>query len=508
MVAKAAPAQVNLDATIVREVQSERVTYVLRASRLTNLLYELDCLAGVTTSCSREAYEAEWRAHPAVVADPQTALGSWRSWSDDRSALKAWSELHGSRSADNEASSDDVAPSPLPIFAPVIRTARERFRVAAYSADNEASMLDHIGALVGPTDAARAGDVVVRFESRFEPIWLAHREELAKRVDGFAALMTRPDVKTLVESIAHFYDSDLPPHTRETFELLSRPELVGSTYGQQLADLALIETTPKERPEDRLGVVLHELFHRWFASASYAKKRALADAFAASPHPFARCAYGLMNEALAAALGNGLITRAVNPEDFDKSMAKPLRLYNDRFVDPTAKAILPWIEARIAAGKTLYDADFVADYVNLVASAFPKGPAPVLHLRPLVSVYEASLEDVERHFYDVVGGNWIESTTGFDKDAHELLAKHPTWGTAVVLLASHVDQIKGIDKSIDAAAMGVLHGEIAKKAPFVLTIAREKAAPLFVLVAADGGAMRDLMDRFGQLDATTVGVWR
>jgi len=98
---------------------------------------------------------------------------------------------------------------------------------------------------------------------------------------------------------------------------------------------------------------------------------------------------------------------------------------------------------------------------------------------------------------------------GSDKDGRDLLAKHPTWGTAIVVLAAHVDWIQGVDKSLGAATMSTLHKELARsRAPFVLSVPRDHAAPLFVLVADKGADMQGLMDRFGALDAMPATVWR
>jgi hypothetical protein len=367
-------------------------------------------------------------------------------------------------------------------------------------------VLDRIAPFVEPGDVARAQSVLARFDSRFEKLWLARREELAAKVEGFAALMARGDVLAIVESVARFYEPDLPAGTRETFELLARPEHEGSDFGEQLGDHALVETRAKERPEERLDVVLHELFHRWYASAPYAKKKALVNAFARSRDPFARAAYGLLNESLATAFGNGLIARAVNRPDFDKRVAQPLGLYHDRFVDQNVKSILGLLERWTGEGKTLYDPRFLDEYVARVSAAFPKGTAPVLCLRPMVSVYESALESTEHHFFDAVSPGWSESEDAFGADARALLAKRSGWGAAIVVTAPHVDELKGLDKAVDGA-LPTIRRETAKKKPFVLTLPRDKASPAFVLVAPDAGAMRSLIDAFVALDAMPPPIW-
>ncbi len=426
----------SLDATIEREVATSRTTYVFRASRTANLVYALDCLAA-RSRCSFEAYESE------LALDDS-----------DRESIRAWREVHHHLEGTIRPSEETSDPADLPIPGPSARSVAAHLRVAAYGADDVPGVLDCMSILLEPTDVARARSVIARFEPRLEKLWLARRASLASAADGFASLMSRPDVVAIVDSVARFYEPDLPPGARATFELLARPEHEGADYGEQLGDYALVEMVSKERPEERLDVVLHELFHRWFASAPYAKKRTLANAFATSSDPFGRAAYGLLNESLATSFGNGFVARAVNRPDFEKRLAKPLGLYHDRFIDPTVKAILDWLDRWIADNKTLYDPRFVDEYVAKVSSAFPKGVAPVLQLRPLVSAYEESLEDTEHHFYDAVSAGWTESENGFNAEARDLLARHPRWGTAIVVTSDHVDRVKGLDKTVDAAMDG------------------------------------------------------
>jgi hypothetical protein len=449
------------DAIIAREVSSSRITYVFRASRAANLLYALDCASGMTR-CSRDAYEEGFAPLDGT----------------DRAALRSWKDLHA------------------------------RYSGNVVSDENVADALDRMAIFLEPADVGRAQQVIHRFTERFEKQWRARHDELAAKVDAFAALMSRPDVIAIVESVARFYEPDLPEGTRETIELVARPKYPGGDFGEQLADHALVETRIEEHAEDRIDVVLHELFHRWFASAPSAKKRALAEAFASSSDPMARAAYGLLNESLAAAFGNGFIQRAVNRKEFDKRMGYALGIYHDRYIDPTVKALLPPLETYLASGKTLYDPEFLEMYLRVVSSTFPKGPAPVLTLRPMVSAYESSFEEVEQQFYDLVGGNWIESESTLGAEGRALIAKHPTWGAALVVFSAHVDQLQGVEKSIDAHVMTTLHKEVATHKPFVLTIPRVKASPLFVFVAETAESMHALMERFVALDAVSPGVWR
>jgi hypothetical protein len=61
---------------------------------------------------------------------------------------------------------------------------------------------------------------------------------------------------------------------------------------------------------------------------------------------------------------------------------------------------------------------------------------------------------------------------------------------------------------IDAHVVARLRAEAVKKTPFVLTVNRSGAEPVFVFVATDLGSMQGLIDRFATLDAPVADVWR
>ncbi len=478
----------DLDAPIVREVAGS-VTYVFRASRLVNGIYALDCAAGLM-HCSADGF-----AQSLELDD------------EDRKALERWKQLHLRYSGHFVSSEESGDPPPLPIVGPVPSGLLPHIRVAVVGASDTADVLERLSIFLEPADVAEAERVMQRFDARLERLWLARRAELAAKVGDFAALMTRPDVVELLARVEQFYAPEQPPHAREIVDLVARPKSRGSDYGEQLGDHAFVETRPEEKANARLDVVLHELFHRWYASAPWAKKRALVNAFASSDAPLARIGYGLLDESLATAFGNGLVARAVDRTDFESRFAKPLGLYNDAFIDPAAKSILAWLDTYIAAKKTIYDAEFMPAYVERIASTFPNGAVPIAHMRPLVAVYSKELEEEDSHLRQVARPGWAESELGFDKEGRALLARHPIWATAVLVLTAHVGDIEGVERHVDAKQIAKLRAEVKKGTPFVLTITRDHAEPLFVFVAADAPQMHTLIDRLGEIDAPTGDVW-
>ncbi len=480
----------NPDAPVETEVVSGDITFVIRASRAVHLVYVLDCLSGLTP-CSQPAFEA------VIGLDD-----------GDRAALADWKALHDEYEADFVPRVERMNPAPLPIQHGSSRGFGAHVRIAGFGAGDDDAVLDRMAILLAPTEVATAAHVMQRFRNRVNSLWRSRRDDLARMAAAFAALLVRPDVTAITRAVEHFYSPDLPPHAREYVELFARPEHEGPDYGLQLADHAIVEVLPDQAPNARLAVVLHELFHRWYASAPYAKKRAFVDAVQGSSNLDARPAYALLNEVLSVCFGNGLVARTVNRPGFDESYARVRGLYSDRFIDVTAKAVLPWIETYLGQGKTLYDPEFLEHYLRTVSSVFAKGIPPALHLRPHVALYEASLTRVGEHFERTINAGAAATEVGFDKDGREMLARFPVWSHVFLVLSAHVATLQGVEKNIDANVLGTLRVEAAKKQPFVWSATREHAAPLYVLVALDPVQFDGLIDRFAAQESLPPGVWR
>ncbi len=476
-----------------REVTTGRIVFVYRASAFSNLVYQIDCMSGLMP-CSRQAFEALWTS--TLGLDDQ-----------DRAALREWAALHLRYSAQIHRSDEPTTPPPLPIWRTQPRSLDGRLLLCAYSAQGEADFLSRLALFVEPLDVEHAEQVVDRFKPRFERFWATRVDELADTVAAFARVTSRPEVLSTVDGVARFYEPELASLTRLTVELIARPEHDSTDHGQQLGDHAFAEVLPHKSAESRLDVILHELFHAWFAAATPDKQRALVQRFADSTDPLALVGYGVLNEALATALGNGLIGRLASPGDYENRMKKPLGLYHDRYVDPVAKAMVPVLDARLAAKKTLYGEDFFAEYMRVVKAALPDGAGPIAYLRPMASVYEHALADAERHLYDVVTANWIESEDDFTSVGAKLLREHPKWGTVLAVTSGHVDLLKNLPEVVTPKVLALLAKE-TKKSPFVLMTRRAGAGPLFVMVSASDAEMRTLVDRFGALDELNEGIWR
>ncbi len=322
---------------------------------LPNLVYQLDCVSGAITSCSREAYEPLWQSR-FLTSD------------EDRAALTTWREVRSRYAQSVELPQTSEFPLGWRGGRLSIDGSIRRAALLATSVDELASRLD---LLMQPSDRDAATHVIKRFEPRFR----AWYEAQAKSGDAFAAqlqkLLRRLDVLSLLSHFQRFYDADVSTERALPFLVLDRPESERPhSFAEQVDGVSLIEVTPSEKPNQRIDVVAHELCHYFYLMARPPTVAAMQDRFVHSKTPGAIGAFRLFDEAVATALGNGLMAAAANRDDFNRRLAKPQGFYADADIDRAAKALYPWLAAAVPANGSLANADFVDHYVELLAKEY------------------------------------------------------------------------------------------------------------------------------------------
>ena len=352
----------------------------VRLDAFPNLTYQLDCVADVGIPCSQENFRALWQRELLRSPIDSALVARWRS-------VRA-------------RYSQEVAPKPEPGEVTFPLSGRfesldldERIRIAGLQSLSVQDYASRLELLVLPADRERPMEVVPHFQPRFDAWW---RREAAVAGAPFArateALLRGERTSRRLAAFARFYGSRLSSGDTLRFVLLYRPELVKeSTSGQQIGTRSLVEFVPRERPEEGMDVVIHELSHFLFSRTPPQALAALESRFialAAGGNGAAIAAYNLLDEVLATTFGNGIIARdLVAPARFERRLATPGALYNNPAIDQGAKATLRWMDAWLDAGRTIDDPEFVTRYVAGLDSAL--GPAlrtPQLHLKRAVVV--------------------------------------------------------------------------------------------------------------------------
>ncbi|HEY0250023.1 MAG TPA: hypothetical protein VGC41_00765, partial [Kofleriaceae bacterium] len=316
----------------------------------------------------------------------------------------------------------------------------------------------------------------------------AHRDELLASLDGYRVLAERDDMKALAGEVAHFFAID-PAAARQTFQLIWRPVHKSPTSAQQLGELAVVEATSGEPAAEQWPVVTHEMFHAWFSASPIAKQVELATAFIATKDPISQPAYAILDEVLATAFGNGMIARLSDQADYERRLAQPQGFYNDVLIDRVAKALLPALEKRLAAHGTIYDPDFVAEYLAAAHTAVKDWP-PSAYLRDMTFLYTPALQPAWKKLQQAVNASYSDGDV-LGPSAIANAQKHPGWGGVVLVSKKELDQLAPLVTKPQLAALK------KQTAPaFVLAAHRQPVGALFVFVAPDADQMAALVDRF------------
>jgi hypothetical protein len=466
----AKPSPVDETADVTRTTKTGAVTYTYRASRMTYLVYTLDCLAEI------------------VPCSPDATM-----WSDQRAededALRTWQELRQRYSGEiSDRQRVSRAVLPIPYHDRDVGTA---IRVAGFGARDTAELAVRLSLFMGAAEVASATKVVERFAPRIDAHWRSARASVVASLDDYVKLGERADVQALLGQIAAFYAiGDRGAY--QTFDLVNRPDGKGSTSAQQLGELAVVEVIAGESAAGRYSVIAHEMFHAWFGASPIESQVALVDRLVATGDPIAGPAWGLFDEVLATALGNGLVARLVDRADYDKRLAQDGGFYNDPFIDKVAKALLPALEKRLANKGTVYDPEFVTEYLAAVHAAFPDGLPPVAYLRPL---FIAVPGPDTNHLMDVARPGYSES---FDT-IEESIAEAPRlvgWGTVVFTRRADLDKLSAfVSKSALEAVKKVETKE------FVYAWRRKPVGTVFLFVIDRVQAANELVDALAKLKA-------
>ena len=190
------------------------------------------------------------------------------------------------------------------------------------------------------------------------------------------------------DDAARFYGVDLPKGHAIHFALVTRPKAQSRVvHATQLENWLVIEVPEGAKPEERVDVVFHELFHYFYASAPKAKHIAAMEALKKQKSANVFALYTLFDEAFATALGNGLVQKRVTPDAFANAMTKPRSFYNDDAIDTAAKAIVPELEKALPK-RASFDAMATTLADRMAAALGAQVSTVALALRSVAVLYE------------------------------------------------------------------------------------------------------------------------
>jgi hypothetical protein len=231
-------------------VRGKRLTFHFVASKLGNLTFQLDAMAGLSQA-DGAAYRSLWKA-------------DLRWDHEDDIQLERWKVL---RTRQRPAA---PAPTPAVVWPPNYAAfyggefkLDQNVRIAGFQARDLRSYEKRLRKLLPADDAAALASVVKHFEARMEEFWLREAMVITEpNARAFAALVTEKEVLPLTERLMGFVEPVLPKRHHVWFYLMAHPKRFGTaTMATQMQNHAPVELTENERAATRLSVILHELVH-------------------------------------------------------------------------------------------------------------------------------------------------------------------------------------------------------------------------------------------------------
>lgn len=442
----------------------------IEISPVANLFYQLDCLSGVTR-CTRAAFESLWTGMP--DGEDEALLAEWRTLRDAPAAAFDLGEMPPGRYPPSFAPPD-----------PQAAALRARRLGAGLEAADAAGLADNLAGVVPRATAERLAAILAHFEPRFSQWWTRGAgDDLHRMAVGYEVLAARIGLDGFLARVARFYDASPDRRTRLGVYLIALPLEPKASRATLVAPYALVEARRGEAPEDRIGVIVHELAHYLHAAAPAAGRRALLEAFIAHEAPWSLAVYNLLGEALASAIGNGILESSMrSARAFERYRSLPDSYYADYYIDTVAKAISPLVERYLDAGRPL-DAAFAREYIALAGKALGdrRDDLALQLMTSAVVIYDPRLQSLERYLME-------------NSRVYSLYTRVPKDGIGSGALERYAD-LSGIALAtppalrraaslIDSASLQTIAAVAEREPAFVYALPRSARATLYVVVGA------------------------
>lgn len=484
---------IGLQLSQTQTAQAGFSRYDVRAMSWGNLFYQLNCLAG-QGFCSEAAYRALW----------QQELG-WNS--ADQAQLTAFQALRQQYSRQIQFSPAAETRALPPRFEGL--RSWDKVLQAAMNADSRQSLAQNLALAMRPQDAEALMQILNHFAPRFESWWLDGAEALTRSAaEAFVREMQRQNLTDLVTQASRFYRAELSEHSLLSFNFLARPNLgrVNSVHGEQIENQSLVEVRENAPVNQQIPVVLHELCHYLFKRSSAADEAQLLQAFLnADATAEGLAAYNLLDEVLATAIGNGLVSqRLLSAAEFEALRQRSGSFYNDDWIDPLAKALYPRVAQALQRGEALHSQAFISDYLRIARESLgSRLQRPVPLLRTLGGAYHPELATAFGALQQQLRAGVTWAANGLDANARSIFERHSALSGVIMLRPADLPALADWDAVLGRSAREAIQ---AGAGPRVYGVQRNPRAYLFVFVAATPAEAQILSQRLQQQTGLFTGL--
>jgi len=413
------------------EVKGERLVFHFVASEMANLTFQLDAMAGLS-GANAEAYKALWRRELRWDREDDRQLDRWKNLRIVQRSVP--------RAAGAAAPPASGWPPNYAGYYGQELALDQSVRIAGFQARSAKDYGKRVRKVLEEREAEGLASVVKHFAPRFGEFWRGEGKRLTEpKAEAFARLSKERGILELAEQFAAFTEAELPRRHPVWFYLIAHPTRFGrNTMATQMQSHAPVELLDEEKPEEKLGVIIHELVHHFYDRAPLGKHLGLIAEFRALQAQWRMPSYSYLNEAVATAAGVLVERRLRTEAGFVQWAANPREVYGQPWIAALGLATYPLVERCLGGGCTLF-AGFAGRYVEAAGMALG-GRVRHPHFRLASRILVADnrlLRDASRLFRDRVPS--ILHATGWEQ-----LERFPE--LPVVLLALEGEQAKLLER--------------------------------------------------------------
>lgn len=484
--------------SIREKVGNEKLALIFDSTPIANLTFHLDCMAELI-HCEAKAITPFWKT------------SEWSSADD--AALKSWEEMRD-KYLGFEIRLPEVSPEKqVEIGFPLRHTGvsfDQKFRIVGFSSNDIEEYHKNLGFLMSPSDADRTTEIVRRFYPRFMKWWKESGFQATSNfIRSSIEIVKKNEIFSLFEKSMFFYRSEISSSSEVLIHYILLPQSSGHSGGEQIENHGVVEFMTTEKPEDRMSVICHEIFHYLYSLASSGRHFDLVSFFLKSKEPHAIPAYNLLNEVFATAFGNGMVDRTIHsPDWFQKKVAKEQSFYKDHAIDGVAKKILPFLDSSLEKGRTLYDGDFLKQYLVAVKEALPvENTAPALVLRTSSSFYEDFFRKEYREFLRKIHSGSTTDTTNARSDFFPKRILDSKYLSGLIILRpKNVNFLEPWAAFIPKRQLDEIKNLTKQGKPFLYPVPRSQNATIYVVVASTGSQAENLLGKLVEAQNTITQV--
>ncbi len=444
-------------------------------SPLANFAYQLDCVSGVRSQsqcAGADDFRALWKREFGI----DTATSS---------AVKRWVELRREYAAMAPNNRDDRV------------DASSRVLIAAFAARDEADYRSRLSLLLPDRLAPEGVDIVQTLFPAFERWWQTEGSARGKPAsDAMIAALETQAIKRHVTELFEFYGAPKAAKAAHTAYLMYRPGLVDAknTSGANFGSTSVVEFFAETESRGQTPVIIHEYSHYVFGVIPKAKALALRNDVVRAGGEIGLPLWGLLDESVATALGNGRVSRTLMSEQrYAEFAAKERSFYNVTNVDLAAKAMLPHIDAFVSSGRNIFDPMFPEVFAKAVGDKLGDAlNTPEIFMNEYSLIVDSALGSGPEG-----GAPWATefktrsrsmSVLGCCNDKFSEILKGAMNGTTVIAIASaNGDKLASVLRLSDDKQASL---DAARREPGVvgaLLVAREAGSPPLILAIVNDG---------------------